>query len=158
GPVADADDVPLDEHLVPGAELQDLALVGDREGDLVRRHQATACRGARPPRAGAACVRAPPPWVGPHPAALTADPTALWVAPWCRFCDIPSTAGPAERARDISELPVVVDGAVGADVGARAAGGPALVVHGDRVQGHVRVGVLDVAVQDGDVAAESHRA
>ena len=33
--VADADDVALDDHLVAGAELEDLALVGDREGDFV---------------------------------------------------------------------------------------------------------------------------
>src|SRR5215208_641096 len=37
-PVADADDVALDDDLVAGAELQDLGLVGDREGDLVPRH------------------------------------------------------------------------------------------------------------------------
>ena len=58
----------------------------------------------------------------------------------------------------IGSLSVEVDGAVGRDVGARAAGGPALVVDGDRVEGHVRVRVLDVAVEDGDVAAEPHRA
>ena len=44
------------------------------------------------------------------------------------------------------------------DVRGRAAGGPALVVDGDRVEGHVRVRVLDVAVEDGYVAAEPHRA
>src|SRR5215211_3150503 len=37
-PVADADDVPLDGDLVAGAELQDLTLVGDREGDLMDGH------------------------------------------------------------------------------------------------------------------------
>src|SRR5262245_30746181 len=37
-PVADADDVALDDHLVACAQLQDLALVPDRERDLVRRH------------------------------------------------------------------------------------------------------------------------
>src|SRR6059058_4563165 len=58
----------------------------------------------------------------------------------------------------ISRLPVVVDGAVGRDVRARAARGPALVVHRDGVEGHVRVRVLDVALQDGDVPAEAHRA
>src|SRR5204862_42256 len=36
--VADADDVALNDDLVAGAELEDLALVGDREGDLVLRH------------------------------------------------------------------------------------------------------------------------
>ncbi len=39
----------------------------------------------------------------------------------------------------------------------RAARRPALVVDGHRVQRHVRVRVLDVAVEDGDVAAEPHR-
>jgi hypothetical protein len=38
----------------------------------------------------------------------------------------------------------------------RAARSPALVVDGDRVQGHVRVGVLDVALQHRDVPAEAH--
>src|SRR5918992_5231335 len=57
-----------------------------------------------------------------------------------------------------SELPVVVEGAVGAHVHGGAAGRPALVVDGDGIQRHVRVGVLDVALEDGDVAAETHRA
>src|SRR6476660_8719931 len=57
-----------------------------------------------------------------------------------------------------SRLPVVVDVAVGADVRGGTAGGPALVVHGDRVQRHVGVRVLDVALQHGHVAAEAHRA
>ena len=39
-----------------------------------------------------------------------------------------------------------------------AAGGPALVVDGDGIERHVRVRVLDMAVEDGDVAAEAHRA
>src|SRR5436305_7392629 len=56
-----------------------------------------------------------------------------------------------------SGLPVEVDGAVGGDMGGRAPRGPALVVDGHRVEGHVRVRVLDVTVQDGDVAAEAHR-
>src|SRR5436305_3103347 len=55
-------------------------------------------------------------------------------------------------------LPVEVDRSVGGDVRRRAAGGPALVVHRDRIERHVRVGVLDVAIQHGDVAAEPHRA
>src|SRR5437868_9834489 len=58
----------------------------------------------------------------------------------------------------ISGFPVVVDGAVGGDVRARAPRRPALVVDGDGVERHVRVGVLDVAVENGDVAAEPHRA
>ena len=56
-----------------------------------------------------------------------------------------------------SEVPVVVDDAVGGDVGARSARGPALVVDGDWVERHVRVGVLDVNVEHGDVAAQAHR-
>src|SRR5207248_9799607 len=55
-------------------------------------------------------------------------------------------------------LPVEVDGAVGGDVRARAAGRPALVVDGDGIERHVRVGVLDVAVEHRHVAAEPHRA
>src|SRR3954454_19495927 len=58
----------------------------------------------------------------------------------------------------ISELPVELDVAGAVHVRRGAARGPALVVDGDRVQRHVRVGVLDVALQDGDVAAEAHRA
>src|SRR6266545_7169616 len=58
----------------------------------------------------------------------------------------------------ISELPVEIDMPAGADVGARAAGGPALVVDGHRVEGHVRVRVLDVAREHGHVAAQAHRA
>src|SRR3954454_3870911 len=69
-----------------------------------------------------------------------------------------SDAGNVSRCVAMSlGLAIEVDGAVRADVRRRAAGGPALVVDGDRVEGHVRVGVLDVAVQDGDVAAEAHR-
>src|SRR5246127_3323547 len=57
----------------------------------------------------------------------------------------------------ISGLPVEVGGAVGGDVRGRAARRPALVVDGDGVERHVRVCVLDVAVEDGDVASEPHR-
>src|SRR4029079_5345240 len=57
-----------------------------------------------------------------------------------------------------SRLPVVLDGAVRGDVGRGAPRRPALVVHRDRVQGHVRVRVLDVALEHGHVAAEPHRA
>ena len=39
--VADSDDVTLDDHLVAGAELQDLRRIGDGERDLVRRHHAS---------------------------------------------------------------------------------------------------------------------
>src|SRR5262245_47398006 len=58
----------------------------------------------------------------------------------------------------LSELPVEIDMAVRGDVGARSPRGPALVVDGHRVQGHVRVRVLDVAREDGHVSAEAHRA
>src|SRR3954451_12520230 len=55
------------------------------------------------------------------------------------------------------ELPVVVDVAGGGDVRRSAPRGPALVVDRDGVQRHVRVRMLDVALQDGDVSAEPHR-
>src|SRR5437667_1562864 len=55
-----------------------------------------------------------------------------------------------------SKLSVEVDFAAGAQVRRGTARGPALVVDGDRVEGHVRVRVLDVAREDGDVAAEPH--
>src|SRR6266536_1652119 len=42
--VADADDMPLDDDLVAGSQLQDLRRVGDRERDLVRRHGGYASR------------------------------------------------------------------------------------------------------------------
>src|SRR3954452_10677158 len=38
--VADADDVALDDHFVAGPQLEDLLLVGDREGDFVDGHYA----------------------------------------------------------------------------------------------------------------------
>jgi len=40
-PVADADDVPLDDDLVAGPQLQELSFIRDRECDLVNRHQAS---------------------------------------------------------------------------------------------------------------------
>src|ERR1700730_11203636 len=54
-------------------------------------------------------------------------------------------------------LAIEVDGAVCGDVRGRAPRGPALVVHRDGIERHVRVGVLDVAVEHRDVAAETHR-
>src|SRR5919109_948823 len=78
-----------------------------------------------------------------------------------------STSSPALSSRIASsvvgkvrrlELAVILDLPVGGDVRGRAARGPALVVDGDRIEGHVRVGVLDVHLQHGDVAAETHRA
>src|SRR4051812_40656133 len=77
-----------------------------------------------------------------------------------------STSSPARRSRTTcgsvigkvtSRIAVVLHGPVRGHVRRGAAGRPALVVHGDGVEGHVRVGVLDVALQDGDVAAEPHR-
>src|SRR5579862_30563 len=75
GSVADADDVTLDGHLVPGAQLQDLRRVGDGERHLVRGHQPTTSTPGRerPTRSRKA---APPPRVGRPPATLTADSTA----------------------------------------------------------------------------------
>ena len=37
--VADPDHAPLHDHLVAGAELQDLRRVADRKGELLRGHQ-----------------------------------------------------------------------------------------------------------------------
>src|SRR6476620_1642594 len=47
-PVADADDVALDDHLVAGPELLDLRRVGDRERHLVRRHQNSLSNSTEP--------------------------------------------------------------------------------------------------------------
>src|SRR6266550_8733231 len=74
---------------------------------------------------------------------------AFGVRPWKRC---------VTKEAQFSELSVEIDMAVWADVGARATRGPALVVDGHRVEGHVCVRVLDVAREDGHVAAEAHRA
>src|SRR4029079_16232359 len=77
------------------------------------------------------------------------------------------TSSPARSSRMASsvvgnvsclELTVELDFPVGGYVDARATCGPALVVDSDRVQGHVRVRVLDMAGEHGHVAAEAHRA
>src|SRR6267378_3322263 len=77
------------------------------------------------------------------------------------------TSSPARRSRIASsvvgkvkrlELTVELHLSVRGDVRARASGGPALVVHRDGVQRHVRVRMLDVAREHRDVAAEAHRA
>src|SRR4249920_3808562 len=47
-PIADPDDVTLDDHLVPGAELQDLGRVRYGERDFVRRHYASRSYSTRP--------------------------------------------------------------------------------------------------------------
>src|SRR3954452_25561772 len=77
-----------------------------------------------------------------------------------------STSSPARSSRiaDSSagkmrrlELTVELHVSVRCDVRRRAARRPALVVDRNGIEGHVRVGVLDVALQHGHVAAESHR-
>src|ERR1041384_8486317 len=76
-----------------------------------------------------------------------------------------STSSPARSSRiaassagNVSrlELAVIFDLPVRADVRRRAARRPALVVDRNGVERHVRVGVLDVALQHGHVAAEAH--
>src|SRR6185503_8945915 len=69
-----------------------------------------------------------------------------------------SVIGKVTSCFAISELPVELEVALRVDVHRGAPRGPALVVDRDRVQGHVRVGVLDVALEDGHVASEAHRA
>src|SRR6185312_1325659 len=165
GAVADPDDVPLHDHLVAGAQLLDLGGVGDRERDLVGRHQPPPSPAPPAPRGAEAALRAmswpvrartPPPRVGKPPAALDGDTTSAARRVLCRFVNISPTGGCAGRSAVMSRLPVVLDGAVRGDVRRRAPRRPALVVHRDRVQGHVRVGVLDVALEHGHVAAEPH--
>src|SRR5437773_10074162 len=76
------------------------------------------------------------------------------------------TSSPARSSRIASslvgnesclELTVELNLSARSDVRARAARGPALVVDRNGVQGHVRVRVLDVTLQDRHVSAESHR-
>ena len=55
--VADPDDVALDDHLVAGAELQDLGRIGDGERDLVRGHQASLSYSIEPSAAMCADAR-----------------------------------------------------------------------------------------------------
>src|SRR6476646_2747616 len=95
----------------------------------------------------------------------------IWVASRMpMMCPWMVTVSPARNARTVASsvgkviswcamaislrFPVVVDGAVSEDVGAGAAGGPALVVDGHRVQRDVGVGLLDVHRQHGGVAAQ----
>src|SRR6185437_15657777 len=77
-----------------------------------------------------------------------------------------STSSPARRSRiassvvgNVSRLVLTVELhlPLRPDVRRRAPRRPALVVHGDRVERHVRVRVLDVALEDGHVAAQAHR-
>src|SRR5204863_9145562 len=82
------------------------------------------------------------------------------------MCPSTSTSSPARSSRIASslagkvrrlELSVIFDLPVGGDVRGRAPRRPALVVDRDGVERHVRVGVLDVTLQNGHVAAEPHR-
>src|SRR6476659_7555578 len=56
-PVADPDDVPLDDDLVAGAELEKLRRVLDREGHLVGSHQASRSNSTVPSAATCAVAR-----------------------------------------------------------------------------------------------------
>src|SRR6266550_6214663 len=76
------------------------------------------------------------------------------------------TSSPARSSRIASslagkvsflELTVELHLPVSGHVRARSACSPTLVVDRDRVQRHVRVRMLDVALQNGDVSAEPHR-
>src|SRR6059058_418277 len=80
-------------------------------------------------------------------------PSTRTSSPACSSRIAASVVGNVRRL----ELTVVLNLPLRCDVRAGAACGPALVVDRDRVQRHVRVRVLDVALQDGDVAAEPHR-
>src|SRR2546426_2609875 len=77
------------------------------------------------------------------------------------------TSSPARRSRIASsvvgkvrllELTVELHLSVRGDVRACAARRPALIVHCNRIERHVRVRMLDVAREHGHVAAETHRA
>src|SRR5262245_53143959 len=124
----------------------------------------TSCRAIsaspRSRRSGALLARAP---AVPHPGWGSLPPPSLPILrPRCPpECADSGPARPQDAVRvrgPWSRVPVEVDGAVGGDVRGGAARRPALVVHRNGVQGHVRVGVLDVALEHGDVAAEAHRA
>src|SRR5262245_24208018 len=56
-PVADADDVPLHDHLVPGAELEYLRRVGDRERHFMGGHQTSLSNVVAPSAAMCADAR-----------------------------------------------------------------------------------------------------
>src|SRR2546422_7336801 len=81
-------------------------------------------------------------------------PSTSTSSPACSSRIASSVAGNMSRL----ELTVVRHFSVGRDVRRCTPCRPALVVDGDGVQRHVRVRVLDVALQDGHVAAEAHRA
>src|SRR6266536_6354713 len=82
-------------------------------------------------------------------------PSTSTSSPACSSRIASSVVGKIKRFA--SELTVVLHFSLGTDVCGRAARGPALVVDGDRIERHVRVRVLDVALEHGDVAAEPHR-
>src|SRR5579863_9021242 len=90
----------------------------------------------------------------PHPGWGPIPPPSMPIV-WPR--NPPFCANSVPIRRSSSRLPVEVDRAVGRDVRARAPRRPALVVDRHGVERHVRVRVLDVAVEHGDVAAEPHR-
>src|SRR3954454_9311987 len=87
-------------------------------------------------------------------------PSTRTESPACSERMVSSSAGKVIRRSAIfgSGLPIEVDGSVGGHVRRRAPRRPALVVDGHRVQGHMRVRVLDVALEDRDVSAQAHRA
>src|SRR5215469_2745467 len=94
----------------------------------------------------------PRPRVGKHPAALEINSKSRSTPGLCQVRQFFSIEGHR------SGLTVEFGVAGCRDMRARATRGPALVVDGYRVQCHVGVRVLDVALQHGHVAAEAHRA
>src|SRR5919106_7043876 len=84
-------------------------------------------------------------------------PSTNTESPACSVRISSSVVGNVTRRSATSCLPVEVDVAHGGDVRRRPPRRPALVVDGDRVQGHVRVRVLDMRAQDRHVTAEAHR-
>src|SRR6266542_2096834 len=79
-------------------------------------------------------------------------PSTSTSSPACSSRIASSVVGQIKRFA--SELTVVLHFSLGTDVCGRAARGPALVVDGDRIERHVRVRVLDVALEHGDVDVE----
>src|SRR5581483_10469585 len=95
------------------------------------------------------CVRSRMPMT--WPCTTTSSPA------WSFRISCSSPIGNVTSWTAISRLPVELGRPVGGDVRGGAPRRPALVVDGDGIEGHVRVGVLDVAVEDGDVSSEAHR-
>src|SRR5579862_4298093 len=128
----------------PGPSLRTFGAVWSRNAPL------RSIGGSTPSSKMRICVRSRMPMIRPW--TLTSSPARSF------RISAGSVIGNVTSWLATSRLPVEVDGAVGCDVRARAPRGPALVVDRDGVQRHVRVRVLDVAVEDGHVAAEPHRA